>query len=142
LRDLARGIHPAVLTDRGLAAALDALVQRTPVPVELRVALPDRLDPAIEAAAYFLVSEALTNITKHARADMVSIELESTGGGLTVTIADDGIGGADPTGGSGLRGLADRVQALGGRLEVTSPPGEGTRMCAQLPLSVLGSFGG
>jgi signal transduction histidine kinase len=141
LRDLARGIHPAVLTDRGLEAALDALVQRAPVPVELRVALPGRLDSAIEAAAYFLVSEALTNIAKHARADTVSVELELTGGGLAVTIDDDGVGGADPAGGSGLRGLVDRVQALGGRLEVISPHGDGTRVRAELPLSVLGSLG-
>ena len=130
-----------MLTDRGLAAALDALVQRAPVPVELRIALPDRADPAIEAAAHFRVSEALTNIAKHAQADVVNVELESTDGGLAVTIADNGVGGANPERGSGLRGLVDRVHAVGGQLDVSSPPGDGTRIRAQLPLSVLGSLG-
>jgi signal transduction histidine kinase len=142
LRDLARGIHPSVLTDRGLEAALYALVQRSPVPVDLRSDVPERLDAAIEAAAYFLVSEALTNVAKYAQADTVSVEVESTGGSLVVTIADDGIGGADPEHGSGLRGLADRVHAVGGRLDITSPPGEGTRVRAQLPANVLGSLNG
>jgi signal transduction histidine kinase len=142
LRDLARGIHPSVLTDRGLEAALYALVQRSPVPVDLRSDVPERLDAAIEAAAYFLVSEALTNVAKYAQADTVSVEVESTGGSLVVTIADDGIGGADPEHGSGLRGLADRVHAVGGRLDITSPPGEGTRVRAQLPTNVLGSLNG
>jgi signal transduction histidine kinase len=96
LRELARGIHPTVLTDRGLQAALDALVQRAPMPVDLRAAVPEGLDAAIEAAAYFLVSEALTNAAKHARADTVSVDVASTDGALVVTIADDGVGGADP----------------------------------------------
>ena len=111
-----------MLTERGLEAALTALAQRAPLPVDLSVALSDRLDPTIEAAAYFLVSEALTNVAKHARADRVSVELAATGGALEVTIADDGAGGADTAKGSGLRGLADRVSAIGGRLEVSSPP--------------------
>lgn len=139
LRDLARGIHPTVLSERGLAAALDALVQRAPVPVDLRAEVPERLDPAIEVAAYFLVSEAQTNIAKHAQADMVSVDVEVAGGTLVVTIADNGRGGADPARGTGLRGLVDRVNAVGGRLEVSSPAGQGTRLCARLPTNVLGS---
>jgi signal transduction histidine kinase len=142
LRDLARGIHPTVLTDRGLEAALNALVQRAAVPVDLRVAVAERLDTAIEAAAYFLVSEALTNVAKHAQADTVSVDVASTDDTLVVTIADDGVGGADPGRGSGLRGLVDRVQAVGGRLEVSSASGDGTRLCARLPTTVLGSLNG
>jgi signal transduction histidine kinase len=142
LRDLARGIHPTVLTDCGLEAALAALVQRAPVPVDLRAVIPERLDTAIEAAAYFLVSEAVTNVAKHAEADTVSVDVASTGGTLVVTITDDGVGGADPGRGSGVRGLVDRVDAVGGRLEVSSAPGQGTRLCARLPMSVLGSLNG
>jgi signal transduction histidine kinase len=142
LRDLARGIHPAVLTERGLEAALDALVQRAPLPVELRAAVTERLDTAIEAAAYFLVCEALTNVAKYAEADAVSVDVACDRGTLVVTVADDGIGGADPRRGSGLRGLVDRVDAVGGRLEISSAPGEGTRLCAQLPTTVLGRLHG
>jgi signal transduction histidine kinase len=140
LRDLARGIHPTVLTERGLEAALAALAQRAPLPVELCVAVPDRLDPTIEAAAYFLVSEALTNIAKHAQADRVTVDIAATDGTLEVTIADDGAGGADPANGSGLRGLVDRVTAIGGRLDVSSPSGQGTRLSARLPTRVLGTL--
>jgi signal transduction histidine kinase len=103
-------------------------------------AVPDRLQPTIEAAAYFLVSEALTNVAKHARADAVSVDIAATDGTLEVTIADDGAGGADPANGSGLRGLVDRVAAVGGRLDVSSPSGEGTRLSARLPTSVLGTL--
>ena len=142
LRDLARGIHPTVLTDRGLEAALDALIQRAPMPVELRAVIPERIDAGIEAAAYFLVSEALTNVAKYAEADTVSVDVVSTGGTLVVTIVDDGVGGADLGRGSGLRGLIDRVDAVGGRLEVRSAPGQGTRLCARLPTNVLGSLNG
>ncbi len=142
LRDLARGIHPAVLTERGLEAAVLALVQRAPVPVDLDVDVPERLDAGIEAAAYFVVSEALTNVAKYADARTVDVALRTSGGTLLVTIADDGVGGADLDRGSGLRGLADRVQAVGGVLEVSSPPGEGTRLCARLPTNVLGSLNG
>jgi signal transduction histidine kinase len=140
LRDLARGIHPTVLTDRGVEAALAALVGRAPVRVDLRAAVPERLDASIEAAAYFLVSEALTNAAKHADADTVSVDVSCGDGTLVVTIADDGVGGADPGGGSGLRGLVDRVDAVGGTLDVTSAPGRGTRLCARLPANVLGSL--
>jgi signal transduction histidine kinase len=142
LRDLARGIHPAVLTERGLNAALDALVDHSPVPVDLRITLPARLDAAIEATVYFLVSEALTNVAKYAQADAVSVDVMATNGDLVVTIADDGVGGADPGQGSGLRGLVDRVHAIGGRLQVTSSPGQGTRLRAHLPARVLGSLNG
>ena len=142
LRDLARGIHPAVLTERGLEAAVIALVQRASVPVDLEVDVPERLDGAIEAAAYFVVSEALTNVAKYAEAETATVRLRSTAGSLLVTIADDGIGGAELGRGSGLRGLADRVQAVGGLLDVTSPPHEGTRVSVQLPATVLGSLNG
>ena len=142
LRDLARGIHPAVLTDRGLEAALDALVRGAPFPVDFRATVGERLDTAIEAAAYFLVSEALTNAAKHAQADSVSVDVARTDDTLVVTVIDDGVGGVDPGQGSGLRGLVDRVSAVGGRLDVRSPPGEGTRVCARLPAHVLGSLNG
>jgi signal transduction histidine kinase len=137
LRDLARGIHPTVLTERGLEAAVTDLAQRAPLPVDLRVAVPDRLDPTIEAAAYFLVSEALTNVAKYAHAERVSVDIAATDGAVEVTIADDGAGGADAAKGSGLRGLIDRVTALGGRMDVSSPPGRGTRLSARLPVNVL-----
>jgi signal transduction histidine kinase len=137
LRDLARGIHPTVLTERGLEAAVTDLAQRAPLPVDLRVAVPDRLDPTIEAAAYFLVSEALTNVAKYAHAERVSVDIAATDGAVEVTIADDGAGGADAAKGSGLRGLIDRVTALGGRMDVSSPPGRGTRLSARLPMNVL-----
>jgi signal transduction histidine kinase len=140
LRDLARGIHPTVLSERGLQAALEALVQRAPLPVELRVTVPEGLDKAIEAAAYFVVSEALTNVAKYARAESVTVDVAPREGTLVVTVADDGVGGADATAGSGLRGLVDRVEAVGGRLEVESVPRHGTRLCARLPMNVLGSL--
>jgi signal transduction histidine kinase len=142
LRDLARGIHPTVLTERGLEAALEALAKRASVPVELRARVPDGLDTAIEAAAYFIVSEALTNVAKYARAKSVSVEVAANDGTLVATVEDDGVGGADPAGGSGLRGLLDRVEAVGGRLTVDSLAGHGTRLCARLPMNVLGSLNG
>jgi signal transduction histidine kinase len=137
LRDLARGIHPSVLTDRGLAVALEGLVQRAPMPVELSVAVPERLEPAIEAAVYFLVSEAITNAAKHARADTVRVDVAATPDTVAVAIGDDGAGGADAGHGSGLRGLVDRLEAVGGHLDIESAPGAGTRLSAQLPTRVL-----
>jgi PAS domain S-box-containing protein len=134
LRDLAAGIHPAVLTDHGLAAALEDLTADTALPVDLDVA-EERHPADVEAAAYFVVSEALTNVAKHAGASAVSVAAERENGRLIVTVADDGRGGADPLGGSGLHGLADRVGALGGSLTVDSPPGGGTTIVASLPLS-------
>jgi signal transduction histidine kinase len=142
LRDLARGIHPAVLTERGLEAAVVALVQRAPVPVDLEIEVRERLDAGIEAAAYFVISEALTYVAKYAEAETVSVDVRSAGGSLLLTIADDGIGGAELGRGSGLRGLVDRVQAVGGTLDVRSPPGRGTRLSIQLPTQVLGSLNG
>ena len=133
LRELARGIHPAVLTDRGLGPALEALVARAPFPVELRPP-EERLAPAVEAAVYYVVAEALTNVAKYAHATSALVEVERLDGGVAVTVRDDGIGGADPGRGSGLRGLADRVSALDGTLTVLSPPGEGTVIRADLPL--------
>ena len=133
LRELARGIHPAVLTDRGLGAAVDALAGRAPLPVEL-LALPDeRLPAPIESAAYFVVAEALTNVAKYAQATRASVEVARENGRVTVEVRDDGVGGADPAAGSGLRGLSDRVAALDGRLDVDSPPGAGTVVHAELP---------
>jgi len=133
LRDLAAGIHPAVLTDHGLAAALEDLTADTTLPVELDV--PDERYPAdVEAAAYFLVAEALTNVAKHADASAAAVAVSNGAGALHVAISDDGRGGADPVRGSGLRGLADRVAALGGTLAVESPVGQGTTLRATLPL--------
>jgi PAS domain S-box-containing protein len=134
LRELARGIHPAVLTDRGLPAALDALAGRSPTPVDVTVELSERLPPPVEAAAYYVVSEALANVAKYAEATAISIVVGRTNGAAVVEVADDGIGGADPQAGSGLRGLTDRVEALNGTLEIRSVPGEGTQVVARLPL--------
>jgi len=133
LRGLAQGIHPAVLSDHGLAVALESLVARAPLQVALRMDFDERLAPPVEVAAYYLVAEGLTNVAKYAHAQGASVRLARTNGDLSVEVADDGRGGADPAGGSGLRGLADRVEALGGRLRVTSPPGGGTRLRAEIP---------
>jgi signal transduction histidine kinase len=132
LREFARGIHPATLTERGLGASVRELAERSPIPVVVAVP-PGRFPPGIEAAAYFVCAESLTNVAKHAEASQVHIGITQEGGQLTVVVADDGIGGADPSRSSGLRGLADRVEALGGRLAVDSPPGGGTRVIAELP---------
>jgi signal transduction histidine kinase len=133
LRELARGIHPAVLTDRGLEAALEALAARSPLPVEIDG--PDgELPPPVEAAAYYVVSEALANVTKYAQASLVRVTVGRTNGCALVEVADDGVGGADPTRGSGLRGLSDRLASLSGKLDVESPPGAGTRVRAEIPL--------
>jgi hypothetical protein len=132
LGEFAQGVRPRLLTEQGLPAALADLVQRGGVPVELRVA-QTRLPPAIEAAAYFVCAEALANIGKHAPAARATIEVAQADAGLIVTVTDDGDGGASLDAGSGLRGLADRVEALGGRFTVTSPPGEGTTLTAELP---------
>jgi signal transduction histidine kinase len=134
LRELAAGIHPSVLTDRGLGAALEALARRSPMPVELMDVPPQRLPVPVEMSAYFVVAEALTNAAKHARCSHVQVGVRVEEGGVTVEVRDDGVGGADPSAGSGLRGLADRVSALGGMLEIESPPGEGTAVTARLAL--------
>jgi signal transduction histidine kinase len=134
LRDLVRGVHPPVLTDRGLDAALSGLAARCPVPVDVRVEVPVRPRPAVEAVAYFMVAEALTNIAKHSRASSATVVVEGYGypGTLNVMVSDDGIGGADPAG-AGLSGLADRVAGVDGRLTVESPSGGPTIIAAVLP---------
>jgi signal transduction histidine kinase len=137
LRDLARGIHPAVLTERGLGAAVTGLAQRYPAPVDLRIDLPARLEPAIEAAAYFVVSEALTNIAKYAEASAVEVDMAVSAERLIVRVCDDGVGGATSGKGSGLQGLVDRVEAVGGHLEIASRPGRGTTIRAVMPTRVL-----
>ena len=125
LRELARGLHPAVLSDHGLRAAVEALAGR--VPVAVIADIPDeRLPEPVEAAAYYLIAEALTNITKYANASTVRVLIDASGTSVVVEVSDDGVGGADPAAGSGLRGLADRVEALGGSLDVVSPAGAGT----------------
>ena len=132
LRELARGIHPAILTDGGLTPALRTLAERTPIPVSV-VATDRRLPPAVETASYFIVSEALANVVKHARASRAHVAVSADANNVVVEVEDDGVGGADVARGSGLRGLQDRVHALGGRLIVESKPGSGTSVRAELP---------
>ena len=134
LRELARGIHPALLTMRGLIPAIEALITRSTVPVELDDALGRRLDPAVETALYYTVAEALTNVSRYAGATHAVVRLRCDGDVVEVDVEDDGCGGADRDRGSGLHGLADRLGAVGGVLEVASPPGRGTRLRARVPL--------
>jgi signal transduction histidine kinase len=134
LREFARGIHPAVLTEGGLAAALKMLARRSVVPVALDVRVDGRLPEPVEVGAYFIVSEALTNAAKHGQAAAASVDVEVVGEVLCVSVRDDGIGGASFVAGSGLAGLKDRVEALGGRISLESPPGAGTRIDVRLPL--------
>jgi signal transduction histidine kinase len=133
LREIARGIHPAVVSGHGLRVALEQLAALAPVPVGLNVAIEGRLPEAVEVAAYYLVSESLTNVGKYAQASRAMIDVRWTDGHVVVEVRDDGIGGADSERGSGLRGLADRVEALGGRVRVWSPGGGGTRVRAEIP---------
>jgi signal transduction histidine kinase len=133
LRDLTHGIHPAILTERGLSAALDELCSRSALTAHLRLFLDGRLPAPVETAAYYVVSEALTNAAKHSCAREVRVAATCEGGQLIIEVTDDGTGGAVPGTGSGLRGLADRVEALGGRLSVSSPPGRGTTLRAEFP---------
>jgi signal transduction histidine kinase len=135
LRDLARGIHPVVLTEKGLDAALYALASRSPVPVTLDTNGDGRLPEAVEIAAYFVVVEALTNVAKYAKATEAGVAVRRIGGIVTVEVTDDGVGGANAATGSGLRGLADRIAAIDGTLWVESPPGAGTRLRAEIPIS-------
>jgi PAS domain S-box-containing protein len=134
LREMSRGIHPAILTEGGLSPAVEALALRSPVPVKLNVRSERRLPDGIEVAAYYVVSEALTNAAKYADASRVQIDLHVEEGTLCLSVVDDGAGGADPSGGSGLIGLKDRVEALGGTIDVASPPGSGTRLDVEIPL--------
>ena len=134
LRELARGIHPAVLTTRGLGPALQALVRRAPVPVEITELPEQRLASPVEAAAYYVVAEAITNVSKYARASHVTVSVRLSSECATVTVSDDGVGGADAAHGTGLRGLADRIEALDGQFYLDSPPERGTRISAEIPV--------
>jgi signal transduction histidine kinase len=134
LRELARGIHPAVLSDHGLAAALDALAARAPVPVDVSGVPEEPLPRPVEAAVYFVTAEALTNVAKYARAEGASVNLAVDDGSVLLQITDDGVGGADTSGGTGLSGLCDRVEALDGTIDIESPPGGGTAVRVQIPL--------
>ena len=134
LREIARGVHPGILSKGGLVPALRALSQGSAVPVRLDVGTLGRLPPPVEVAAYYAVSEALTNAAKHARASVVRVEVRLQDGRLRLTVRDDGAGGADPARGSGIVGLIDRVEAVGGSLELTSPPGAGTTLVVELPV--------
>ncbi|MEU6428214.1 DUF4118 domain-containing protein [Microbispora sp. NPDC046973] len=134
LRELSRGIHPAILSKGGLGPALKMLARRSAVPVDLQVRVDGRLPERVEVAVYYIVSECLTNVAKHAQASLVCVEVDAAGDRVTVAIRDDGVGGADPARGSGLIGLIDRVQALGGTIEVTSPAGRGTTLTAAIPI--------
>jgi signal transduction histidine kinase len=135
LRELARGIHPPLLAEQGLAPALDALAARAPVPVTIEADRSERLPRAVEVAAYFVVSEALANVAKYARATVATVAVRRANGRVTVDVSDDGIGGAEAATGSGLSGLADRVAALDGTLTLESPEGAGTRVRAEIPLA-------
>jgi signal transduction histidine kinase len=136
LRELARGIHPVILTERGLGPAIGSLAERSPVPVKVDYRLEqERLPAAVEASLYFVVAEALTNIAKYAHATQVTVTVSQVGRAVIVEVADDGIGGADESRGSGLRGLADRVAVVDGTLTVTSPPGRGTTLTCEVPVA-------
>jgi signal transduction histidine kinase len=134
LRELARGIHPTILTEAGLGPALTALAERSAVPATVSTLPERRFSPAVEAAAYFVVSEALANVAKHASASQASVGAEARGTMLRVEVGDDGVGGADASRGSGIRGLQDRVAAVGGRVTIDSPPGQGTLVVAEIPI--------
>jgi signal transduction histidine kinase len=136
LRNLARGIHPAILTNRGLAAALDDLATRATLPVEIVATPAERLPESVEAAAYFVVSECLANVSKHSGASSAQVSVTVADGRVTVSVSDDGVGGAELGSGTGIQGLLDRVGAVDGSLALHSPPGEGTRVVASIPLSI------
>jgi len=133
LRELARGIQPAVLTDRGLGPALEVLADHARLPVQLATYIPGRLPPMVEAVVYYVAAEGLTNIAKYADATAATVRLETRDNNVVLRVGDNGAGGADPRRGTGLRGLTDRVEALGGKLELQSPPGEGTVLTASIP---------
>jgi len=133
IRELVRGLHPRLLSDRGLGPALTALAERALLPVEIAELPSERLPPAVEAAAYYVAAEALANAAKHSHASLVQVRILAEDGGTLLEVADDGVGGADTGAGSGLRGLSDRVAALGGALELSSPAGVGTTLRAHLP---------
>jgi signal transduction histidine kinase len=135
LRTLASGLHPAAVSEGGLAPALRTLARRSPVPVVLDVRLPERVAESVEVAAYYFVAETLTNTTKHAEASRIDVTVELRDGSLWVSVRDDGVGGADPARGSGLIGLTDRIAVFGGTMKLDSPSGGGTTLVAQLPLT-------
>ena len=132
VREITRGIHPVILSERGLEPAVKGLARRSPVPVDLTVRVARRLADHVELGAYYIVSEALANVAKHANASVVTISVEAGPGVLSLSVRDDGVGGADPHG-SGLTGLRERAEALGGTLRLTSPPGRGTSVDVKLP---------
>jgi signal transduction histidine kinase len=134
LRELSRGIHPAILSEGGLGPALRTLARRSSVPVELQVGTQGRLPERVEVAAYYVVAEALTNVAKHAGASVVQVEVDAEDALLRLGVRDDGVGGADPARGSGLVGLKDRVEATGGSLRVDSRAGQGTRLLVEMPI--------
>jgi signal transduction histidine kinase len=134
LREISRGLHPPMLSAAGLEAGLRSLVRRAALPVDLDVRLAERLPEPLEVAAYYVVSEALTNAAKHSGASGAEVHLHADGGVVRVEICDDGAGGADPARGSGIVGLRDRVEALGGTMRLASPPGEGTSLVVKLPM--------
>jgi signal transduction histidine kinase len=136
LREVSRGIHPTILTEAGLGPALRALARRSDVPVDVDVRLEERLPSPVEAAAYYIASEALTNVAKHARANVVELIAAHGGGVLTLEVRDDGVGGVDATRGSGILGLTDRVEALGGTIAVASPRRGGTTLSVSLPITM------
>jgi signal transduction histidine kinase len=133
LREISHGIHPALLSESGLGPALEALARRSAVPVDLDLNLGPRLNEHIEAAGYYIASEAITNAAKHAQASVIDLCADARDGTLTLSVSDDGVGGADPGRGSGIIGLRDRVEALGGTILIISPPGHGTTLHVQLP---------
>jgi signal transduction histidine kinase len=135
LRTLARGIHPAILSHRGLGPALEGLAARAPIGVSIETLPASRLPEPVEVGAYYLVAEALANVAKHAKASRAHVSVERLPDRAIVVVADDGVGGASLANGSGLRGLADRVEALGGRLEIDSPPDGGTRLIGEIPIA-------
>jgi signal transduction histidine kinase len=134
LQEISRGIHPANLAQNGIGPALRTLARRSPIPVDVEVITDARLPQPVEVAAYYVASEALANAAKHAQATRIDLSLHSRPDDVLLSLSDDGIGGADPTGGSGLVGLIDRVTALGGSMDIQSPPGDGTRITAGLPV--------
>jgi signal transduction histidine kinase len=140
LRNLVRGIHPAVLTDRGLDAAVSALAARSPIPVDVNISVPERPPATIESAAYFVVAEALTNAAKHSGASLVRVDARVVGATLRLEVSDDGRGGADVHPGGGLAGLVARLAAVEGRLRVASPPGGPTVVLAELPLPATAAW--
>jgi signal transduction histidine kinase len=140
LREISRGIHPAILSEAGLRPALRALGRRSAVPVELDVRVDGRLPEPVEVGAYYVISEMLTNAAKHAQASVVEVDAEASGRTLRVRVRDDGIGGADPVRGSGLAGLKDRIEALGGTFSVHSPAGRGTTVCCEFPVAAGGGY--